>query len=118
MGKPESTVELYLKQKAEEKGYLCYKFVSPGHTGVPDRIVIGNGKTIFVETKAPNGVLRKKQEITIRRMRQNGATVYVAYSRDQVDSLLLELDAGNQGGVHAQIKKQTDNASADSNTGG
>ena len=52
MGKPEGTIENYLIKKATENNCLCYKFVSPGKRGVPDRIVIGKGKTIFVELKS------------------------------------------------------------------
>ena len=92
MGKPEETVELYLKKKAEAKGFLCYKFVSPGHNGVPDRIVIGNGHTVFVETKAPDGVLRKQQAHRIKEMKQRGASVYVAYTREQVDEILETME--------------------------
>ena len=39
MGKPESTVEKYLKKEANKLGFLCFKFTS-GNNGVPDRIII------------------------------------------------------------------------------
>ena len=33
----ESSIESYLVRKVKEHGGLCYKFVSPGNPGVPDR---------------------------------------------------------------------------------
>jgi len=95
MGKPEETVELYLKKQAEAKGFLCYKFTSPGHNGVPDRCIIGNGTTAFVETKAPDGHLRKIQSHRIKEMQAHGATVYVAFTREQVDKILEEISTSS-----------------------
>lgn len=48
----ESSIESYLVRKVKEHGGLCYKFVSPGNPGVPDRIIITpTGKTVYVELK-------------------------------------------------------------------
>ena len=49
MGKAEGYVEDYLIKQAKAHNHLCFKFISPGIDGVPDRILIGNGKTIFIE---------------------------------------------------------------------
>ena len=88
----EGVVESYLKNKAKENGCLCYKFVTGGSmSGVPDRVIIGHGKTIFVETKAPGKVPRKLQQYVIRTMREHGATVYVADTKDKVDGLINEI---------------------------
>ena len=57
----ESEIEKYLckRVKAELKG-RAFKFVSPGFSGVPDRIVLApTGRIWFVETKAPGKKLRK-----------------------------------------------------------
>lgn len=49
---PESEIEAYLREKVISLGGLCWKFVSPGLIGVPDRIVmLPNGKLFFVELK-------------------------------------------------------------------
>lgn len=48
----EKDLEKKLKTRCEEIDCLCLKFESPGNTGVPDRLVIGNtGKVYFVELK-------------------------------------------------------------------
>ncbi len=48
----EKDLEQKLKRRCEEMDCLCLKFESPGNTGVPDRLVIGNhGNIYFVELK-------------------------------------------------------------------
>ena len=50
----EAVLERKLKKRIEEKGGLCLKWVSPGYTGVPDRIVLlPGGRILFVEVKRP-----------------------------------------------------------------
>lgn len=88
MGKPEGQIETYLKHITEDAGFLYFKFTSPGRTGVPDRVFIGNGHVIFIELKAPGEMPRKLQQIVIRDMRAQGADVRVIDSRPDCDSLL------------------------------
>lgn len=85
---PEGRIEDYLEKQCKKRKYLCYKFVSPGNRGVPDRIVVGGGKTIFVELKAPGEEPRELQKYVIRKLRDNGATVYVIDSEKEIDELL------------------------------
>lgn len=87
----ESVVEKYFRQRGEEHGYLCFKFISPSNNGVPDRLVIGHGLTFFVELKAPGKKPRVLQEKVFERMRQHGATVYVIDTKEQVDQLFEEI---------------------------
>ena len=56
MNKLERDIERALVGMVKRHGGLCYKFVSPGNPGVPDRIVLlPGGRVIFVETKRPRG---------------------------------------------------------------
>lgn len=91
MGKPEAYVEDYLVTRCQKLGFLCYKFNPSGINGVPDRIVIGYGHTVFIETKRPGGNPRKLQEIRHREMRAHGARVFVADTHEGVDDLLHDL---------------------------
>ena len=90
MGKPEAQVENYLLSQALQHQCLCYKFTSPGTRGVPDRIIIGKGHTVFVETKSEVGTLRKQQEFRINDMRKHGADVRVLNTRQAVDDFFIE----------------------------
>lgn len=59
----ESAIEKHLKKKVKERGGLCWKFVSPGLVGVPDRVVaLPGGAVLWVELKAPGKELRPTQE--------------------------------------------------------
>lgn len=91
----ESKVEKYLRTEAKKHGFLCYKFVSPANNGVPDRILIGHGKTLFVETKAPGEDARKLQKRVHARMREHGATVLIIDNKDKIDNLFKEILSNN-----------------------
>ena len=70
------------------KGGLCYKFVSPGNPGVPDRIVITPaGRTIYVELKTEVGRLAAVQKWQQEEMRKRGAEVRTLKGLDQVRGL-------------------------------
>ena len=50
----EKDIERHLREGIKSLGGWCLKFVSPGFTGVPDRIVLmPGGKLCFVELKRP-----------------------------------------------------------------
>lgn len=51
----ESKIEEYLRKEVERLEGKCLKWVCPQVNGVPDRIVLLNGKTYFVELKRPDG---------------------------------------------------------------
>lgn len=52
----EKDIEKKLRQKVEALGGFCLKWVCPGWSGVPDRIILLPGARIyFVETKRPKG---------------------------------------------------------------
>ena len=93
MGKVEGVVEDYLRKECNKRGYLCYKWVSPGHIGVPDDIVIGNGLTVYVECKSAVGHLIKMQKVITERLAEHGADVRVVYSKEDVDDVLETLDS-------------------------
>ena len=64
----ESRIEKRLKREVEKLGGKCLKFVSPGVVGVPDRIVLLPGGSIyFVELKAPG---KKLSPIQVHRAKE------------------------------------------------
>lgn len=91
MGKPEGRVERHFVKSAERNGFLHFKFTAPSTNGVPDRILVGHGLTLFVELKAPGEKPRKLQTVVMDDMRQHGAVVYVADTKEAVDSIFAEL---------------------------
>lgn len=93
MGKPEGIIENYLTKSAKEHGFLSMKFTSPNLNGVPDRIIIGNGYTVFVEVKKPDGRLDRLQVEVIKKLKNHGAYVTVVYTKEDVDKLLQTLSS-------------------------
>ena len=93
MGKPEGIIEKYLVAQSDKHGFLCRKFVSPGRQGVPDRIVIGKGHTVFIELKSQTGKLSEIQKQEIKRMLKHGADVRVYNSKQQIDDFFKETEA-------------------------
>lgn len=83
----ERRIERLLLDRCRDHGYLCLKFTSPGRPGVPDRVVITPGGTVFVEVKRPGGRLRRLQKETTAKMRRAGAEVHVVDDERAVDAL-------------------------------
>lgn len=89
MGIRENKVETYLDQQVGEwLGGITRKWVSPGRVGVPDRIVLAQGRTWFVEIKTDDGKLSVPQEREIERLRAAGADVTVVYGHTGVDDFI------------------------------
>lgn len=82
--KRESDIERKLKKAVEGTGALCLKFVSPGCTGVPDRIILlPNGMMCFAELKAPGQTERPRQVYVQDRLRRMHFTVFSSVDSDE-----------------------------------
>lgn len=89
----ESAIEKYLRRNVEKLGGHCWKFVSPGTDGVPDRIVLLNGWVIFVELKRPGETPRPLQLKRHAQLCRLGFKVAVLDSIPAVDLFIGELIA-------------------------
>lgn len=88
----EAEIEKRLKNGIRQIGGRCYKFVSPGNDGVPDRIVVlPGGKIVFIELKAETGRLSPLQRIQITRLRGLNADVRVLKGLSAVNQFLEEM---------------------------
>lgn len=87
MGIRENKVEKYLDTKIVELGGITRKWVSPGVDGVPDRIVVWDGRLgeiVFAEVKTWDGVLEDHQIREQSRLRDAGCTVTTIYGNTGV----------------------------------
>ena len=87
----EKDLEKYLRVKCKSKGGLALKFVSPGFTGVMDRIVLlPEGKVIFIETKNTGLKVKpgSRQNYVRKQFKALGLNVYEANSKKQIDEIL------------------------------
>lgn len=89
----ESEIEKYLVKRVKQIGGKAYKFTSPAHRGVPDRIlVLPRGHVIFCEVKNEKGRLSVLQQIELQWMKSLGHIVAVVYSIEDVDALMEYID--------------------------
>lgn len=85
----ESQIEARLVRGVKALGGRAYKFVSPGNTGVPDRLVVlPGGRIIFVELKTDTGKLSPMQIRQIDSLRSRGVPVRVLYGTPAVEEFL------------------------------
>lgn len=88
----ERVIERALFRGVAKLGGYCYKWISPGANGVPDRLVVlPGGRILFVETKAPNGVVDELQRYQLQKLQGLGAEVRIVASQEDVMTLLAEL---------------------------
>ena len=85
----ESAIEQYFKWCVERAGGKSYKFTSPSHRGVADRIAcMPNGATWFVELKTKGGRLSELQKIFAADMAKLNQNYTTLWTKDQVDQWL------------------------------
>lgn len=88
----ESKIEQRLKKKIEKIGGKALKFVSPGVSGMPDRIVLlPDERIFFIELKAPGKKLRALQEYRAKELRTLGFKVRVIDSIEGIDLFIREV---------------------------
>jgi len=84
----EMLIETNLIKVTKAQGGKCWKFVSPGTAGVPDRICLfPGGRVVFVETKATGKKARPLQEKRHNELRALGFTVLVIDSKEQIHEI-------------------------------
>ncbi|NCX06280.1 MAG: VRR-NUC domain-containing protein [Actinobacteria bacterium] len=85
----ESTIEKHFVAKVKALGGVAYKFTSPAHRGVADRVVcLPDGSTWFVELKAPGGRLSELQKIFQSDMARMNQKYACLWSKEHVDEWL------------------------------
>ena len=87
----EREIEQYLAAGVRRLGGKAFKWVSPGNSGVPDRIVfLPGGKVVFAELKTETGKLTRLQQVQIKTLQSLGQEVRVLYGREEVNAFLEE----------------------------
>ena len=88
----EKKIEQALVSAVKTQGGICWKFVSPGTAGVPDRIILmPMGRIAFVEVKAPGERPRKLQLARHRLLRRLGFKTFVLDNIDDIQKIIKEV---------------------------
>jgi hypothetical protein len=91
----ERDVEAYFRREVAAQGGVAFKFVSPSHRGVSDRIVCLHGQTWFVELKQPGGRLSPLQKVFAAEMERLGQNYTVLSSKREIDEWLNGMKTGS-----------------------
>lgn len=93
MSKPEDAIERYLVQCTETRGGWAAKMVDKGRRGAPDReLRFPNARTIYIETKAKNGRVKRWQTEYHNDLRKFGYTVAVLWTKEQITQFFADYD--------------------------
>lgn len=92
----ERDVERYLIKECEKRGWLCWKFVSPGRRGVPDRIVIRPGAVAFVEVKRKGGRVSPLQVRRIEELTRLVIPARVVKTKGEIDEMIREWEGRDE----------------------
>ena len=85
----EKHIEAHLVKRVKALGGVAYKFVSPAHRGVADRIVcLPGGVVWFVELKTEGGRLSPLQKVFADEMARMNQNYCVLWSKEDVDTWL------------------------------
>ena len=87
----EKHIEQHLVREVKKRGGVAYKFSSPSHRGVSDRVVCLQGQTWFVELKQPKGELSALQVLFASEMERLGQRYVCLWSKEDVDKWLNEV---------------------------
>ena len=87
----EREIEAAVCKYAKDKGFLVYKFSSPNHAGVPDRMFIApHQRAFWIEFKREGGKLTPLQERECDKITNCNFEVYVCDSVEQGKSIVDE----------------------------
>ncbi len=85
----EKNIEAYLVKSVRRIGGVAYKFTSPAHRGVADRIVcLPNGSTWFVEVKTEGGRLSELQKVFAADMARMNQKYVCLWNKEQIDEFI------------------------------
>ena len=85
----EKQIEAYLVKRIKALGGMAYKFTSPAHKGVSDRIVcLPNGQTWFVELKTEGGRLSPLQKVFASDMARMNQKYVCLWNKEQIDEFI------------------------------
>ena len=96
----EKDIEAYVRREVEAMGGQCLKWVCPGHTGVPDRIVLlPGGRIWFIEFKQAGGRVSALQKHWLNLLFGLDFPAFVVKGRKQAELFVSLLKRGEGGGA-------------------
>lgn len=89
MNQKEKELENACTRYARELGYLSIKLENTGHTGIPDRLFLKDGRAVFVEFKLPgSGRLSIFQSHWLERLKREQFSAWVIRTEEEFKELI------------------------------
>lgn len=88
----ESELERKVAEYCRKNGLLTYKFVSPSSRGVPDRIIIGKDRVMFLELKQAGKRPTPMQYRELRRIHEHGGMHVAAMWADDYQTAVALIE--------------------------
>ncbi|MCD7803102.1 MAG: hypothetical protein LUH09_09450, partial [Clostridiales bacterium] len=89
MNGKEKELEAACTRYAREQGWLSVKLENTGHTGIPDRLFLKDGRAVFVEFKTPgSGRLSLFQSHWLERLEKEQFTAVVIRDEEEFKELV------------------------------
>ena len=88
----EKYIEKRFREAVKDAGGMALKFISPGCSGVPDRLVLmPGGMACFAELKAPGKKMRPLQMRRKQQLESLGFSVYCIDRPEQIEGVVDEI---------------------------
>lgn len=102
--KTEGALQRYINKQCKQFCIACYKFASPSRRGVPDLLLLYNGRVVFVELKSPakTGVLSPLQHYELELLVAHDAEVYVIDEYEKADELITLICNDKRAAAHGR----------------
>lgn len=74
--------------KTQHPGSVVFKIADKFTAGIPDLIIVINGRVIWIELKTPKGKVSNIQQYTIDKINSAGGRAYICRSVDEVMNVM------------------------------
>ena len=88
----EKTLEKNLSKEVKNLGGLAIKILSVFYTGLPDRLILLNGKAYFVELKTTGKRLRPSQVLVHKKLKKLGFPVTLIDSTEGINQFIKNIE--------------------------
>lgn len=100
----EKDIERYARERCKRYKGVCLKFVSPGHSGVPDRLMSNDKSGPFlVELKRRNRKVDAHQMQTVRELVDAGIRVYIDVDSVKKAYEIIDHEMGDGPKLHEPV---------------
>jgi hypothetical protein len=85
----ESIIQEKVSDYFKQRGWFGYKIIQTTKNGIPDLIFHKKGRTIYIETKAENGIVSPLQFYRHEELMKQDIEVYIIYSLNDLHNVKI-----------------------------